>query len=239
MSGLDEATRDALLRAHGAAAVTAALAPYVTDARKERIEAVLGARMRGVQVAIEQPSDPHNAAAVVRTAEAFGAYGVHVIAAEGRALHARGVTQGANHWIETQAHATLDAFLGWVGEQGVAVYGAWMDAPLAIEAVPVDRPLCLLFGNESRGLSARARAACQAGFRIPMVGMSESLNLSVSAAVSLYDVLRRRRAAVGPGDLDPMERERLRARSYMGSLDPRLVLGLLPLRTDRAVEPMP
>ena len=94
---------------------------------------------------------------------------------------------------------------------------------MPLSRIPVDEPLCLLLGNEQRGLSAAARAACDGLFHIPMVGMSESLNLSVTAAIAMHDVLPR----IGPRPLDPALAEHWRARYYARSLDPRLVTGLL------------
>lgn len=209
----------------GADAVVRALRPYLTPARMARIERVLEGRVDGVHVAMESPSDPHNAAAVVRTAEAMGVLGVHVIAAEGDALHKKATTQGAYHWVETRHHLDLDDFLSQMKGR-VVLAGAWMGAALRVEELPLDRPLCLLLGNEQRGLSAAAREACDLGFHIPMVGMSESLNLSVSAAIGLYTTLTRKRAEGRSGDLSPGASARLRAKYYLRSVDPRLVSGL-------------
>ncbi|MEM6290390.1 MAG: RNA methyltransferase [Myxococcota bacterium] len=223
---MDDRTFARLTAAHAPAHIAETLRPYITQPRQEKIEALLDGRLPTIRVAMESPSDPHNAAAVVRTAEAFGVLGVHVIATEGRALHAKSTTQGSYRWVRTHHHGTLDAFLGHASMNGVAIYGAWMDAEHTLGELPVNRPMCLLFGNENRGLSEQARKACTAGFRIPMVGMSESLNLSVSAAVSMYDVTSRHRAAGAVG-LDEGARAELQARHYLDSVDDRLWAGLL------------
>ena len=224
---MDLATAEALVHEHGAERVTEALGPYLTEARRARIEAVLAGRMGSVHVAIEAPSDPHNAAAVVRTSEALGAMDVHVIAAEARALHARAVTQGSFHWVRTHHHGRFDEFLALARTRGpLRLFGACMDGTVPLTRLPVDEPLCLLFGNEQRGLSATARRACDALFHVPMVGMSESLNLSVAAAISLFEVMRRKREGRGAGDLDAAQRSSLRACYYLGCVDPRLVQGL-------------
>jgi tRNA (guanosine-2'-O-)-methyltransferase len=226
-TSMDLHAAEALVAEHGADRVTQALAPYVTEARRARIEQVLDGRMGSVHVAVEAPSDPHNAAAVVRTCEALGALEVHVIAAEARALHARAVTQGAFHWVRTQHHERLEGFLAKARAQRLRLYGACMDGTVPVTRIAVDEPLCLLFGNEQRGLSAAARRACDGLFHVPMVGMSESLNLSVAAAISLYEVMRRKRAQGPASDLDAAQRGALRACYYLGSVDPRLVRGLL------------
>ncbi len=212
--------------------VVETLAPYLTARRKARIEAMIEGRLMSVQVAVEAPSDPHNAAAVLRTAEALGVGTAHVVAAEGRALEARRTTQGAHHWVEVHEHPDLAALLATLREAGVTPYGADMDGAVELVQVPVDRPVCIVVGNESRGLSEAARAAMPT-FRIPMVGLSQSLNLSVSAAIAMFDLTHRRRARLGAqGDLDGPARRRLRAYAYARSVDARMLRGIFDLEWD-------
>jgi tRNA (guanosine-2'-O-)-methyltransferase len=121
----------------------------------------------------------------------------------------------------------LGSLLEQVRERGVRVYGASMDAPCAVEELPVDAPFCLLFGNEATGLSPAARAACERSFRIPMVGMSESLNLSVSAAIAMYVTSAARRRFLGrASDLDAEAALRETARYFARSVDLRLLQAL-------------
>ncbi len=226
---MDDRTFARLTGAHTAAHIIDTLVGYVTEVRQEKIERLLDGRLPQIQVAIEAPSDPHNAAAVVRTAEALGVVDVHLVASERRALLAKNTTQGAFRWVRTHYHDDLSGFLGQEALQGVAMFGAWMDAERTVEELPVDRPVCVVFGNETRGLSMEARSACEGGFRIPMVGMSESLNLSVSAAITLYGLTSRHRASGAVG-LGASQREQLRARHYMDSVDERLWSSLLGIR---------
>jgi tRNA (guanosine-2'-O-)-methyltransferase len=226
------AALEAIVARHDPSRVVEVLSSYLTEARRARIDEVLSARIDGVAVAVEAPSDPHNAAAVVRTAEALGALHVHVIAAERRALHARAVTQGAYHWVQTEEHADLAAFVAQMRAQGRQLWGAAMDGSVPLGRIPTDAPMCLLFGNETRGLSAAAREACDGIFHVPMTGMSESLNLSVTAAISLHDVLGRRRQHGRRGDLSGRRLEAMRARYYAHSVDPRLLAGLLGREDD-------
>jgi tRNA (guanosine-2'-O-)-methyltransferase len=215
-----------LIAQYGAAAIVEGLREYVSESRRARIETVLAGRLRSVEVAIENPYDPHNAAAVVRSAEAVGAWTVHVIAASERILQARGPTRGTHHWIETRHHSGLDEFLGGVG---IVLAGACVDATHVLEELPTDRPICLLFGNEHGGLTPEAQAACSLRFRIPIHGFAESFNLSVAAALSLYSYTTRRRAALGrAGDLDDDSLALERACWYMRSVDPRHVRVLFP-----------
>lgn len=211
----------------GAARAVTELTPWIAEERRLRIEALLAGRMDGVRVAVEEPRDPYNAAAIVRTVEALGALHVHVVGAPEEALHRRKTTQGAFRWLHTYHHDTLDDLLACLRGAGVRVYGALMDGRVTHDELPVDAPLCLLFGNEGTGLSEAARSACDLTFRIPMYGMSESLNLSVSAALALSSVLARRRAWLGSdGDLRAERLVLERARYYARCVDVRTLAAI-------------
>jgi tRNA (guanosine-2'-O-)-methyltransferase len=214
----------------GAEWVAARLHPYVRPERRARIEAVLAARVASVQVAIEDPQDPHNIAAIVRTAEALGAGVVHAIGAPAWDVYSPRVTRGAVRWADVRVHPRWTAFTGAVGS-GVRLAAACVqpgDGVLELERLPVDRPVCLVFGSEGPGLSVQALEACELRFTIPMVGMMESLNVSVAAAIALSSALARRRALLGgAGDLEPGRRDALRAEWYAKSVDGRLVRALL------------
>lgn len=232
---------EALAAHHGVEAIVEGLRPFVSEPRQQRIDAVLRGRLRSLEVAVEHPYDPHNAAAVVRSAEALGAWAVHVIAASEGILRARGTTTGTHHWIETRHYRKRDGhdrecadgladFFAVQREAGMLVAGACVDAEHMLEDLPIDRPICLLFGNEHAGLSAAAQAACDLRFRIPIHGFAESYNLSVAAALSLYATSSRRRAWLGAeGDLDDAERELERARCYFRTVDPRHAQLLFPM----------
>jgi len=229
----DEATDDvaahvlAAIERLGVHAVTQALTPYVTPRRRERIEAVVANRMHGVAVAVEDPYDPHNAAAMVRSAEITGATEVHVIRASTRILRSKRTTTGAFNWVRTTHHPNHAPFFAQMRARGMLVAGACVGGTVDLEDLPADRPLCLLFGNEHAGLSEAAREACDIRYGIAMHGFSESFNLSVSAAISLYSLTCRRRAALGRGgDGTPEQIDRQRALYYGRSVDRRLLAGL-------------
>jgi tRNA (guanosine-2'-O-)-methyltransferase len=224
---MDFSELDQVIDRHGAAEVISRVSPYLTEARIERIESVLAGRLGSLHVAVERPEDPHNAAAIVRTAEALGALHVHAIDAPFGTLHAGQTTQGSYYWVHTYHHPARAPFLAQIRARGACLAGATMEGTHAVDELPSDRPLCLLFGNEKLGLSDDMLAACDLTFRIPMVGMSESLNLSVSAAIVLYNAARARRARIGKAtDLEGDELARERARYYGRSVQWRLLEGL-------------
>jgi tRNA (guanosine-2'-O-)-methyltransferase len=207
--------------------VVTGLRPFLSETRLASIERVVAARLGSIHVAVERPEDPYNAAALVRTAEALGILNVHVVGAEDGTLHARRTTQGSFNWLHTNHHAGLPDLLGTLRARGVRLCGALMEGACAIDDLPLHAPLCLLFGNERTGLSPAARAACDVHFRVPMVGMSESLNLSVSAAIAMYVTSSRLRKQLGrDSDLDTAGLLRERARYYARSVDLRLLQAL-------------
>jgi tRNA (guanosine-2'-O-)-methyltransferase len=211
----------------GSEQVIATLGPLLTGERLTRIERTLLGRLDSLHVAVEQPRDPYNAAAVVRTAEALGALHVHVVHEREDALHARKTTQGSFNWVHTYHHASLAGLLQSLRTREVQLCGALMGGTHKLDELPVDRPLCLLFGNEGTGLSDEALAACDLTFHIPMYGMSESLNLSVSAALAMHSVATRRRALLGSdGDLTGARLLRERARYYARCVDLRTLQAL-------------
>lgn len=202
------------------------LEPYLTDRRKQRIDDVLSCRIQSVQVGVEAVYDPHNAAAVIRTAEAFGALHTHFIDIENESVMSKGVTQGAFHWTQNHFYPSLNDFKQATSE--VICYGAIMDGEYELSELPLDKPCCLLFGNENRGLSDAAKQHCDKLFRIPMYGMSESLNLSVSAAISLHETLKRKRTQLQQNsDLDSDSYTKLKASYYANSVKPELLEQLM------------
>ena len=221
----------AAIAALGAETVARRLATRLTPERRERIETALRSRVDSLHVAIEATHDPHNAAAVLRTAEALGVGTVHMIATT--IPLSRRITRGSSYWAETREHGDWGAFVAAL-PPGMQVAGACVDVgTVELAAVPVDRPMCIVFGSEQAGISAQARAGCGLHFRIPMFGMAESLNLSVAAGIAMHALLERRRAVLGAvGDLSAEELAQRRARWYAKTIDARLARHALGLAAD-------
>ena len=206
---------DGLIERHGPEAVQRVLAPLLTAERIARVDTVLAARLASLVVAVEDTYDPHNAAATIRTCEALGIMDVHVIEPNARFSAAKGVVRGASQWVELHRWATADAAIAGLRMQGFRVLATRPDAVRSIEDVDVATPLAVLFGNEHDGLTPTALAACDDAVAVPMFGMTESFNLSVTVALVASRLAARRRAALGaPGDLSAARRAVLRARWF-------------------------
>jgi tRNA (guanosine-2'-O-)-methyltransferase len=210
-----KANVDQLIRQYGPERITEALRPFLTEERIQRVEEVLASRLSGLTVAIENLHDPHNGAAVVRSIEAVGLTSLHVAEPVEQFQFSPAVTIGAEKWIRVLRHQGFSACAELLRGAGFRMYAACPGASMDIDAVDVSKPAVMVFGNEHEGLSQRAIDACDAQVGIPMYGFTQSLNLSVSVALSVFHLAGRRRALLGrPGDLDEQERAVLRARWY-------------------------
>jgi tRNA (guanosine-2'-O-)-methyltransferase len=204
---------EALVERYGPEVVVAALRPLLTEERMARIEEVLDARLAGLTVVVENLYDPHNGAAAMRSAEAFGLVAMHAIEATGSFHASPAVTIGCEKWIDLHRHRDVAAAL--TAMPGMIHCAAVPGAGTTVDDLPVGRPCAIWFGNEHDGLSGAALAACTHRVEIPMYGFTRSFNLSVSAALVISRASERRRAALGRlGDLPPEERARRRARWY-------------------------
>ena len=212
MSAVDFARRDPAL-------VCEVLAPLLLPERRERIDLIVTLRLGGLRVGIENLHDPHNGAAVLRSAEAFGVQRVEVIESVEPFRFSSTVTQGCEKWLDVIRHPTHEAAARAWRADGFAIYATVPGAAATVDDLDFARPAVVLVGNESVGLSPEAVATADRQFGIPMVGMTRSLNLSVAAALITERAAARRRQALGaPGDLDPETQLRLRARFYAASV---------------------
>jgi len=196
-----------------AADVVRVLAPLVTGARLRRMDAVIAHRTRSLIPVLEDLADPHNGAAVMRSADAFGCHEVHVIEDRHPFAVSHRVTRGTHRWLELRKHASTEACLAVLRERGYAVYVAAMDGALTPEQLADVPKAAIVFGNEHKGVSAAVRAAAAGTYSIPMVGFVESLNVSVASAITLYVASRGRH-----GDLSEDERETIRARYLLSQV---------------------
>lgn len=193
-------SRRSLLEGYvGAHAVAAELTPR----RAARVVDVVLRRLASVTVVMENIADPHNVSAVLRTSEGLGLDAIHVVEQPNRFEKNKAIAMGADRWIDVVRHAGLARCLGDLAARGFQLYAADVGPGcVPVHEIPVDRPVALVFGSERDGLSKRALSLTDARFTVPMFGFVESFNVSVSAALALYDTsLRRRAALAAEGDL--------------------------------------
>jgi 23S rRNA (guanosine2251-2'-O)-methyltransferase len=152
---------------------------------------------RPLLICLDQVSDPHNLGAVARTSEAAGATGI-VVPAHGSARVTPAVARasaGAIEHLPVAVVTNLARFLSEVKSAELWVVGAAGDAPRAMWEVDLAGGLALVFGAEGKGLRPLVRRTCDELVSIPLEGTVESLNVSVAAAVLLYEAKRQRARA--------------------------------------------
>lgn len=183
--------------------------------RSQRVREVLSSRLASIAAVCVNFEDPRNAAAVLRTCEALGILEVFVVEEDFPFEPTPKVTNGAEKWVRLRRFRRAGLALQELRARGFRIFAATPQGSLALEELPVDSPLALVFGNEKEGLSPEVLAQCDGTFRIPMFGFSQSLNVSVAAGIALYFVASARRRFLGKnGDLSPADQAALLA-EYM------------------------
>ena len=193
--------------------VHAILGDILSEERREVIENVVSHRTNRLHVAIEGVHDPHNTAAIIRTADAFGVQNIHIIEGATRFRSSASVTQGAHKWIDVHMYPDAATFMAQMRSDGIRVLVAAMDGAENVADVTIDCPVVLVFGNEAEGISEQMRQLAEGAFKIPMYGFVESFNVSVAAGISIATIRRH-----GEGHLTLEERAILKARYYLRSV---------------------
>jgi 23S rRNA (guanosine2251-2'-O)-methyltransferase len=149
---------------------------------------------------LDRVTDPHNLGAVCRSAEGAGATGV-VVPAHGSAVVTPAVARasaGAIEHLPVAVVTNLARYLEEVKGPDLWVFGAAGDAPTSIWQADLRGGAAVVLGAEGKGLRPLVRRACDVLVAIPLAGAVESLNVSVAAALLLYEA-RRQRATAEPG----------------------------------------
>jgi 23S rRNA (guanosine2251-2'-O)-methyltransferase len=145
-------------------------------------------------VLLDGVEDPHNLGAILRTAEASGVQGVFI--PERRAVGLTSVvakaSAGAVDHIPVGRVPNLSRLIERLQGAGLWIYALDAGAPKAYTSLDFRGPLALVFGGEGKGVRPGVREACDDAAHIPMLGKVGSLNVSASAAIVLYEVLRQR-----------------------------------------------
>jgi len=168
--------------------------------RVEKIRKVLAQRQPDLTVVMENIHDPHNVSAVLRSCDAVGILRVELLyTVEKFPRTGKKSSSSANKWLDRRKHKSVDECYGMLRNEGFTIYATHLgESSVSLYDLDMTKKVALVFGNEHRGVSDEAATKADANFQIPMLGMIQSLNVSVACAVSLYEVLRQRLAK---GDL--------------------------------------
>ncbi len=162
---------------------------------------------------MENIHDPHNVSAVLRSCDAAGILQVELLyTVEKFPKIGRKSSSSANKWLARRRHTSVRECYAALRREGFAIYATHLaEDARPLHDLDLTRPSALVFGNEHRGVSEEAVRLADAAVRIPMMGMIQSLNVSVAAAVALFEALRQRQACdmYGSPRLDPARLEQL------------------------------
>ncbi len=197
------------------------LADYITPHKLQIMEQVLAKRTRYFTVVLEDIYKPHNASAVLRTADCFGIQDVHIIEKNKEYKVNPYVTRGAAQWVDIHKYDNfggnaVGCCFSDLRKKGYKIY-ATSPRPesISIHDLEADQKTALVFGNEHEGVSEEVIANADGLVHIPMIGFTESFNISVSASIFLFD-LQRKAASLGITDyyIKESEKEVLRSKWY-------------------------
>ncbi len=173
-----------------------------TEKRLQRIQEVQDRRQKDVVLVLEDVWDPHNAEAIFRSCDAFGIQTIYLLFEEQEPYdplaQGRRSSASANKWLDfTIFHSTQEG-VSELKSKGFTCVATALTADAesiydtAVFDPTVSEKLALFIGNESKGLSQMALDACDHAIQIPMRGMVQSLNVSVTAGILLFECTRRR-----------------------------------------------
>lgn len=191
------------------------LSGFVTEARLKRFEQVLANRTRHIAIGLENIYQPHNASAVLRSCDCFGIQNVHIIENQNKYTFNPDVSLGSEKWLTLERYndgdKSLDTCINRLRANGYAIAVTSLHKDnYTIEEVPISGKLALFFGTEMRGATAELESKADMYVKIPMMGFTESFNISVAAALSMYTLSSRLRKENIAWQLSESDKEDLR-----------------------------
>ncbi|NMP29405.1 tRNA (guanosine(18)-2'-O)-methyltransferase TrmH [Rahnella sp. SAP-1] len=168
----------------------------MTPERYARIREMLAARQPDLTLCMEQVHKPHNVSAVIRTADAVGVHEVHAVWPSSRMKTQGSFAAGSNSWVQVKTHKTIQDAVAKMKAMGMQVLATNLsEKAVDFRTIDYTRPTCILLGQEKTGITPEALALADSDIVIPMVGMVQSLNVSVASALILYEAQRQRQNA--------------------------------------------
>ena len=210
-----------------------------TEQRLHKLKRIAQQRQAGLTVVIEDVFDPHNLGAIARSCDAFGVQELNVIFETHPEFDPKEVGKNSstatNKWLNYRIHHSAETALRTLKAEGWQLVATVLD-PNAESIYEVDlcQPkLAILLGNEKTGLSQEAIALADRRVTIPMRGIAQSMNVSVTAALLLFEVTRQRHARC-PDPLQPDPAHAAATLDYFLTMHEQLGKRNKRLRVERA-----
>jgi len=164
--------------------------------RYARICEMLARRQPDLTVCMEQVHKPHNVSAIVRTADAVGVHEVHAVWPGTHLRTMASSAAGSNSWVTVNTHPTISEAVTQLKASGMQILATHLsDKSVDFREIDYTRPTCILMGQEKTGITQEALDLADRDIIIPMIGMVQSLNVSVASALILYEAQRQRQNA--------------------------------------------
>lgn len=189
------------------------LSGFVTPRRWHNMGKIIKFRTRYITVVLEDIFQPHNASAVLRTCECLGIQDVHIIENKNQYKVNPDVVMGSDKWINLIKYNSEDSnslsAINNLRNKGYRIIAT----SLSKKATPLDKfdptdsRCAIFFGTEFTGLTEEVLDKADEHLKIPIYGFTDSYNISVSAAIILYDLLDRLRKSENQWQLSDSEKE--------------------------------
>lgn len=164
------------------------------ERRKNKIYKVLEQRQPDLTVVMENIHDPHNVSAMLRSSDAVGIPEVNLIYTSTKYPKIGSKSSSsANKWITRRKFPSVAECYAQLRAEGFQILATRLDENAKqLYAFDLTKPTAFVFGNEHAGVTDEAAQRADATVYIPMMGMIQSLNVSVACAVTIYEALRQR-----------------------------------------------
>lgn len=169
----------------------------MTEKRLNKFKEVISKRQKYLTLVLENLHDAHNVSAIMRSAESAGIDKIYLIynAEEKFPRISKVSSASAKKWVEVIKYDSVKKCFADLKKQRYKILSTHMEESrknLSLYDIDLTKKTALVFGNEHRGVSEEAKLLSDGNFLIPMVGMVQSLNVSVSVAVCIYEAMRQR-----------------------------------------------
>lgn len=170
----------------------------MNEERKNKIAQTALRRQGNLTVILENIDDPHNVGAVLRSCDAVGIHEIYLLFTEKSLVQdeftvGKRSSAGSRKWVDIHLFNDAEACFNAVRSKYEKVLSTHLsEDAVSLHELDLTQSVALLFGNEKNGLSDLALSFSDGNFLIPMLGMSQSLNLSVACAVTLFEAQRQR-----------------------------------------------
>ena len=171
-----------------------ALAELYSENKRQLFDRLAQHRTRHIAVVLEDIYQSHNASAVLRSCDCFGVQDVHVVENRNPFNPAGDVAVGSSKWVDYYKHSDIRQAYRHLHDKGYRIVATLPhENDTMIGDLDLSSPVALVFGTELTGLTSEAIDGADAYVKIPMYGFTESFNISVCAALSLFSTTERLR----------------------------------------------